>query len=98
MVAGGWMTYGGSNSPMNHIIGMGLQGPVSSAEFDRVEEFYRERRSICEVVISPYADPSLMGHLSDRGYRLTEWNSVLYRKLIPGERCGAGGIDVRTAE
>jgi len=41
MVAGGWMMYAGPQSPMNHIIGMGLQGPVSRAEFDQVEDFYR---------------------------------------------------------
>lgn len=81
MAAGGWMMYAGPQSPMNHVIGMGLQGPVSKEEFDRVEDFYRVHASHCEVVVSPYADPSLMEHLGERGYRVTEWNSVLVRQL-----------------
>jgi acetyltransferase (GNAT) family protein len=85
MVAGGWMMYGGPQSPLNHMIGMGLQGPVSKVEFEQVEEFYRRHNSVCEVVVSPYSDASLLEHLGERGYRITEWNSVLVRELIPGE-------------
>ena len=59
MVAGGWMTYAGPQSPANHIIGMGLRGAVSREEIDCVEDFYRRHQSICEVVVSPYADMSL---------------------------------------
>lgn len=85
MVAGGGMTYAGPQSPLNHIIGLGLQGPVSKEEFDQIEDFYRRHQSVCEVVVSPYADMSLHAHLGERGYRITEWNSVLVRDLIPAE-------------
>src|SRR5512143_790846 len=34
-----------------------------------------------EVVVSPYADPSLMAELGQRPYRLTEWNNVYYRRV-----------------
>lgn len=95
IVAGGWMLYAGPNLPVNHAIGMGLRGPVSREEFDCLEEFYRTRETICEVVVSPYADPSLMGHLGDRGYRLTEWNSVFFRKLDSAELFNSGGVEVR---
>jgi GNAT superfamily N-acetyltransferase len=95
MVAGGWMMYGGPQSPANHIIGMGLGGPVSKEEIDCVEDFYRRRQSICEIVVSPYADMSLPTHLGERGYRITEWNSVLTRKLAPDDRFDSGGIDIR---
>jgi len=93
-VAGGWMTYGGPGSPMNHIIGMGLQGPVNADDVDRVEDFYRLRHSICEVVVSPYADMSLMHELGNRGYRVTEWNSVLTRSILAGERFDIHGVEV----
>jgi Acetyltransferase (GNAT) family len=95
MVAGGWMMYAGPQSPANHIIGMGLRGPVSKEEIDCVEDFYRRHQSICEVVVSPYADLSLAGHLGERGYRITEWNSVLARKLDPAETFDTGGMDIR---
>ena len=94
LAAGGWMMYGGPNSPMNHIIGMGLQGPVTAEEVDRVEEFYRSRKSICEVVVSPYADMSLMQELGKRGYRVTEWNSVLMRRIEAGEGFDTRGVVV----
>lgn len=94
-IAGGWAFYGGPQSPANHIIGMGLHGPVSKEEFDRVEEFYRKHQSICEVVVSPYADMSLMQHLGARGYRVTEWNSVLIRSISPQESFDAGNLEIR---
>jgi len=98
MVAGGWMMYGGPQSPANHIIGMGLGGPVSEEEIDCVEDFYRRHRSICEIVVSPYADMSLPTHLGKRGYRITEWNSVLARKVDPAERFDIGGFDIRPVQ
>jgi len=98
MVAGGWMMYAGPQSPANHIIGMGLQGPVSKDEIDCVEDFYRRHQSICEVVVSPYADMSLPTQLGERGYRITEWNSVLVRKLESGQRFDIGGLDIREVQ
>jgi hypothetical protein len=95
MVAGGWMMYAGPQSPINHVIGMGLVGPVSSQEFDRVEDFYRRHESICEVVVSPYSDMSLTGHVGARGYRVTEWNSVMFRELDPAQGCETHGVEVR---
>jgi hypothetical protein len=97
MVAGGWMMYAGPHSPMNHMIGMGLQGPLSKEEFDQVEDFYRRHNSVCEVVVSPYVDVSLTRYLGERGYRITEWNSVLVRELSPSERFdpNAGNIEIR---
>jgi GNAT superfamily N-acetyltransferase len=94
-LAGGWMMYGGPQSPMSHIIGMGLNVAVSKEEMDEVEEFYRSRKSICEVVVSPYVDPSLMQHLKERGYGVTEWNSVLIRRLDPDEQFEPDELEIR---
>ena len=60
---------------------MGLYGPVSSDELNRAEEFYRSRGVACEVVVSPLADRSLPELLGKRGYSITEFNSVLIRRL-----------------
>ena len=48
---------------------------------DRVEEFYHSLGVPCEIVLSPLADPSLRDLLAPRGYRITEFNSVLIRPL-----------------
>ena len=92
-IAGGLAFYAGENSPLNQAVGMGLHGPVSEAEFDTFESFYRERKSPAQIVLSPYADMSLLGFVRDRGYRLTEFNSVMVCKLAEfGPRPFAPGI------
>jgi GNAT superfamily N-acetyltransferase len=60
---------------------MGLYGPVTGGDIDRVEEFYRSRGVPCEIIVSPLADRSLLEALHQRGYRITEFNSVLIRRL-----------------
>jgi GNAT superfamily N-acetyltransferase len=74
---------------------MGLSGSVFKEEMDEVEEFYRARKSVCEVVVSPYVDTSLMQHLKERGYGVTEWNSVLIRKLDRAEEFEPEKIEIR---
>ena len=81
VIAGGTAIFGGRNYPANHIVGMGLYGPVSLHDIERVEEFYCSRGVPCEIVISPLADPSLRELLAPRAYRITEFNSVLIRPL-----------------
>ncbi|HWR36205.1 MAG TPA: GNAT family N-acetyltransferase [Clostridia bacterium] len=76
-IAGGWAFFAGVGSPMTHAIGIGLHGAVSDEDFDRLESFYRDRNSPCEIVTSPMVDGSLLEHAGKRGYRLTEFNSVL---------------------
>ena len=94
-VAGGWAVYAGPNSPLSHAIGMGLHGPVTAADLDRVEALYQGRQSFCEVVVSPYADMSLVQLLGQRGYAITEWNSVLVRVLVDLPPLDAPGIEIR---
>ena len=80
-IAGGTAIFGGGVYPANHIVGMGLYGPVTSADVNRVEEFYRSRGVPCEIVISPLADRSLLELLATREYRMIEFKSVLIRRL-----------------
>jgi GNAT superfamily N-acetyltransferase len=81
VIAGGTAIFGGGVYPANHVVGMGLYGAVSSADVERVEEFYRSRGVPCEIVVSPLADPSLLELLAPRGYLITEFNSVLVHRL-----------------
>lgn len=86
-IAGGHAAFAGVGSPLSHALSMGLSGPVSPQDVDRLEDFYFSRGSFVEVVVSPYADPSLMLELGKRPYRLTEWNNVYYRPVtreVPG--------------
>jgi hypothetical protein len=80
---GGYAFFAGIGSPVNHAIGMGLNGPVTGEEFDRFESFYRDRNCPAEIVLAPYVDPSLRDLVNSRGYKITEFNSVLCQRLSP---------------
>jgi GNAT superfamily N-acetyltransferase len=81
VIAGGTAIFGGRDYQANHIVGMGLYGPVSLHDVECVEEFYRSRGVPCEIVLSPLSDPSLRELLAPRSYRITEFNSVLIKAL-----------------
>src|SRR5262245_21835975 len=48
---------------------------------DRLEEFFRSRGARPSIDLCPFADPGLLIHLAERGYRLTEFNNVLVRRM-----------------
>jgi len=77
--------FGGATYPANQIVGMGLYGEVKPDDLDRVEHFYHSRGVPATVVVAPLADPSLLGHLGPRGYRIAEFNSVLIRPISHNE-------------
>lgn len=80
-IAGGNAFFGGLKYPANQIVGMGLYGPVTADDMDRVEDFFRSRGVASTVVVSPLADESLRNLLGERGYRIAEFNSVLIRRI-----------------
>jgi GNAT superfamily N-acetyltransferase len=95
IIAGGTAVFGGGVYPANHIVGMWLYGAVTGVDIDRVEAFYRSRGVPCEIVVSPLAHRSLLELLASRGYRITEFNSVLIRRLSQDAMIEpAGGITI----
>lgn len=80
-IAGGVAAFAGVDSPMTQGFGLGLQGEVSCADIDRLEEFYRDRGAPINIEVCPLADASLVRILSDRGYRVVEFSNVLVREL-----------------
>jgi GNAT superfamily N-acetyltransferase len=74
---GGVVAYAGPTSPLSHAIGLGMHGPVTDADLDRVEAFYRDRDTPSNIDLCPLADHTLMEKLGRRGYRITEFNNVL---------------------
>src|SRR5664279_4249786 len=81
VIGGGSAVFGGANYPSNQIVGMGLYGPVTSADLDKLESFYRSRGVPSRIVISPLVDSILVELLGQRGYGVAEFNSVLIRRL-----------------
>jgi GNAT superfamily N-acetyltransferase len=84
-IGGGHAGFSGAGSPATQAVNVGMAGPVSGDEFDQLEYFYFSRGSACQIVVCPLADPSFLGFIRDRGYRIAEFNSVLMRSISPGE-------------
>ena len=82
-VAGGCAVFVGAESPLSHAVGVGLNGPVKDAELDQLEAFFRCRGGQVSIELCPLADPGLVTVLGERGYRVTEFNNVLVKRL-PG--------------
>jgi GNAT superfamily N-acetyltransferase len=81
-VGGGYAAFAGVNSPLTHAIGLGLHGPVSAMEFDRMEAFYQARGSPVNLDLYPHADWSMFDFMTARGYHIVECNNVLAGPVI----------------
>src|SRR6266478_1306409 len=79
-IAGGVAVFAGAGSPLTHAVGIGLNAPVSPAELDTLEAFFRTRGAKPTIDLCPFADPELLPQLADRGYHLTEFNNVLVKR------------------
>jgi GNAT superfamily N-acetyltransferase len=99
-IAGGRAVYAGPGSPLSEAKAMGLHGPVTEADFDRLEAFYFNRREPCRVFVCPMADRSLIEGLGRRGYRLSAFENFLAMPLVPdaAEPPATPGIEIRPVD
>jgi hypothetical protein len=84
-VAGGCAIFTGADSPLTQAVGIGLNGPVTQAEIAALETFFRSRGAKPTIDLCPLADSGLLPALAERGYRPTEFNNVLARRLTWSE-------------
>jgi GNAT superfamily N-acetyltransferase len=98
-LAGGRAVFAGPGSPLTEAKAIGLHGPVTEADIDRLEAFYFGRREPCRVFVCPMADPSLVEGLGHRGYRLSGFENFLAMPLAPDDTAPppTPGIEVRPA-
>jgi hypothetical protein len=80
-VAGGRALYGRPGSPLNKVLGLGLEGPVSDAELDRIEAFYARHNSPVQIELCPIAPPDLAPRLASRGYVVQSFENEVARVL-----------------
>ena len=85
-IAGGCAIFVGAGSPLTQAVGIGLNGPVSDAQLDDLECFFRSRGAHVSIDLCPLADARLLEQLSQRGYRAVEFNNVLVKRL--------GGVEI----
>jgi GNAT superfamily N-acetyltransferase len=84
-VAGGCAFFAGAASPLSHAVGIGLDGPVRAGDLEAIESFFRSRGAAVSLDLCPLADPGLFEELGRRGYRITEFNNVLVKRLAGTE-------------
>lgn len=85
-IAGGCALFTGVDSPVTQAIGLARESPVTSAEIDRMEVFFRERGAVPRVNLHPFAHPTLAAQLGARGYRVEEFENAMVRPLGPEDR------------
>jgi GNAT superfamily N-acetyltransferase len=80
-VAGAYAMFDTPSSPVTQTFGLGLFDPVTHAEMEALEGFFRAHGAPVFHEVSPMADPALLTLLKARGYRPVELTSVLYRPI-----------------
>ncbi len=95
-VAGAYAMFDGVSSPCTQTFCLGLFEKVTSADMQRIEEFFQERQAPVFHEVSPLADEDLVGLLNGRGYEPFEFTSVMFRLIgIPLARSRSEKISVR---
>src|SRR5271155_3576069 len=80
-IAGGTAIYCGPDSPVTQAVALGLAGPVTDDDMDRLESFYRTRAETVRVETCPLVDASLITQFRKRGYYATEFSNVFAASL-----------------
>jgi GNAT superfamily N-acetyltransferase len=99
-LGGGRMSRGEPGTWVNAAVGVGLAGPVSGEEVDRMIAWYREMGLEPRIEVCPFVDPSLREQLEARGFVVRVFENALFRELRADETVRpvfplAPGIEVR---
>jgi ribosomal protein S18 acetylase RimI-like enzyme len=89
-VGGGVAIFAGRASPLTQAVG--LTGPMSAADLDRIEEVLGRPT---QIELTPFASPELPRLLASRGYRISEWQQMLARPLETALPEGPPEVEVR---
>lgn len=82
-VGGGLAVSFGPSSPFSAAVGLGLSGPVTAADLDRLEAHLGAGGGGVNVEVAAFAEPSLTELLAERGYALERIHLVWARPPLP---------------
>ena len=80
-IAGGRAIFTGTDFFTNRVLAMGLHGPVSHNDVERIEAFYAKRGVPSEIELASVVDWSLIRLLSQGGYRLIRFRNI-YAQVV----------------
>jgi GNAT superfamily N-acetyltransferase len=90
-ISGGVSVYGGRNSAVNKVIGLGFEGPIDIEALEHVEREWQAREEAVRIELSILADASIPVTLSERGYHVHGYENVLARPLGDDDFAGEDG-------
>jgi hypothetical protein len=100
-VGGGRALFSRTGSPLNKVLGLGLQDPVTETELNRLEAFYAVRQSPAQVELCPLAHADVARRLSERGFLLQGFENELGVEIAPtnggGDREENAGVRITLA-
>lgn len=98
-IAGGYAIFCGVGSPLTQALGVGMDGPLSASDVERLEHFFESRGAQVQIECCPLGDPTLAALSSERGYRIAEWDNVYFLPLQDYQLrpVSAPGVEVRPA-
>lgn len=97
-VGRGVATYARADSPLNKVIGVGLEGALDAAQLAEVERAHHARNEAVRIEISTLAQPAAFEQLASRGYQLLGFENVLGRALTDELPTPAAHVTVTLAQ
>ncbi|MBZ4421228.1 GNAT family N-acetyltransferase [Myxococcus sp. RHSTA-1-4] len=82
-VAGGRAIYTGPRALFSVALGVGLGGPVSAEDVDRIESLLSQDGGAVRIELNPFCDPSLSQELARRRYGVEHFQLVWWRPPGP---------------
>jgi GNAT superfamily N-acetyltransferase len=82
-VAGALAMYDGVDSPCTQTFGLGLFDPVTTADMERVEQFFHRRGATSFHEVCPLAPSEFIELLNQRKYHPFEFSNVLFQSIEP---------------
>jgi len=79
---------------LNHVTGLGMDGPVDEEALAHLEAAYAGRGLPTEIDLCPHADPRVLGLLARRGYAVNAFSNTYARTLEGVSERPATGIEI----
>jgi len=93
-LSGGLAVFAGNGSPMNKVIGIGLDQPLDENALEAIEQRWHECGEPVRIELSILTEPALAATLSGRGYRLHGFENVLARPVPDSPDAPDPGITI----
>jgi len=93
-IAGGVAIFQAVDLPSTQALAIGMNGPVTSEELDKLEVFFHTRGSAAIIDLCTLADPSAILFIQQRGYVIREVTNVIARLIDPDEQWPAAPAEI----